>query len=117
MTELKRANVRGYRPTIVRRNSFGVGIHNAIALCDNVEEMANWRLAQPIDVVGRRHRKTALDDHPIALAGAAMTDGTVDFESLAPALESFACDRNRECGHEVCPDFAGVKGFIFIQVS
>src|SRR4051812_39053338 len=107
MAELKRANVSGDCPAIRWFDSFGVGIHDPVALRDDVEKMADRRLAQAVDVIGRRHRKTALNHHPITFTCAAMADGAVNLESLPAALQKFMSNGHRQCGHEIRADLAG----------
>ena len=57
MAELKDADVSGDCPTVLWFDSFGIRIHDSVPLGNNIEEMANRRLAEPIDVIGGRRGK------------------------------------------------------------
>src|SRR5436190_3355813 len=85
--ELEGADVGGDGPAVGGFDAFGVRIHNAVAVGDDVVKVADGRLAEAIDVIGRGRRKTALDDHSVAFAGAAMANGTKYVEAFAAALE------------------------------
>ena len=51
--------------------------------------MADGRVAQTLDVIGRRRGKSALDDDAVAFAGFAVAGNAIDFKALLAAFEAF----------------------------
>src|SRR5690242_11571416 len=78
--------------------------------------MANGGLPQSIDVIRGRDWKTALDDHTVAFAGAAVTNGAIDIEALASTLKEFAGDWHRKSCDQIRTDFPGIECFVFMQL-
>ena len=79
--------------------------------------MANRRLAEPIDVIGGRHGKTALNNHAIAFASPPMADRAIDLKALSAALKQIAGDRDRESCYQIGSDFAGIECLVFVYVA
>jgi len=100
LAALERADVGGDGPAVGDGDAIGVGIHHAVAVRDDVEEMADGRIAEALLVVGRRRRKTAAHDDAATVAVAAVADRAVDVETLAAALEEFARQWDGKLGRE-----------------
>ena len=79
-----------------------------MAVGDHVVEMLHRRLAQAIDVVGRRRRKAALHDHAVPVAELGMAGRAVDAEALLPALQQR--ERHRRRLHRLVLIFHGAGG-------
>jgi hypothetical protein len=79
--------------------------------------MADWRLAEPVNMIGWRRGITPLRNHSVAVAGAAMTRRAIDIETFLAAQKDFARDREWKCCNKVRPDFASVKRFVGIQMA
>src|SRR5439155_8516153 len=94
-----------------------VRIHDAITLGDDIEEVTHRRLAQPIDVIGRRHRITPLDDHAIAIAGAPMTNRAVDLKPLATSLQYLAGNGEWKRFDQIRANFSGKERLVFVQLA
>ena len=91
--------------------------HGAKSVRDYVKEVPNRRLAQTIDVVRGGAAKSAPGDHPLAVAQAAVADGTKDVEALPAAFQNLAGDRERKC---LCIRIAGLARIqmgVFSQVA
>ncbi len=58
-----------------------------LAVRHNVIDMLCRRLSQPVDVIGRRCRKAALDNRAVSIAQFRVTRGAVDAEALLTALQ------------------------------
>src|ERR1700691_6577205 len=85
--QLEHADVSRNPPAILRRDARRIAIHPSKSVGHPFEEMPGWSLAQPVNVVRRRLRKPALDDHAVACAGVVMARRAKDVEFLAPALQ------------------------------
>src|SRR6185312_12647199 len=98
LTQLKSAYVGDDRPAILDLYSGGVRIHDPVAVRDDIEEMADWSLAQAFFMQGRWRRKTSRNDHPIAFAGLAMANGAINIKAFAPMLYLLTRHRSRKGG-------------------
>ena len=92
---LQGPDIGGDRPAVGWRHPRRIGIHDPVAVGDDVVEMLHRRLPQAVDVIGRRRREAALDDHAVAVAGAAVARRAIDVEALLPAFEQGQGDRRR----------------------
>ena len=69
---------------VARPHAIGIGVHRAVSMRDDVEEMLVIRGTQPIVVEARWPRHAAVHDHSIAAAGTIMAGRTEDVEPIAP---------------------------------
>src|SRR6266480_3096078 len=83
MTELQSTDVRSDCPAVLRVNARCVGVHDAIAIRDYIEEMCDGRITQTRNMVGGRLREAALHHHAVSAAGSVMAFGTHDIETFA----------------------------------
>jgi hypothetical protein len=88
LAELQCTNIGDDRPAVSRGNLIGVIRHSAKAVCDDVEKVANRRYAKAINMIRRRGRKSALDDHSLSVASAIVAGRAKDIETLSPAPEN-----------------------------
>src|SRR5438309_1977268 len=77
------------------RDARGIGVHRAVAIGNDVEEVLRRRGAQAVDVKRWRPRKTALDDHAAAVAHASVAGGAEVLEPLASPREKRNVDWRR----------------------
>ena len=82
LAPLERPDIGGDRPAIGGLNTVGEGIHCAMAVCYYVVEMLDGRLPQTIRMIGRWRRKSALDNHAIAVPQLGMTGSAIDTKAL-----------------------------------
>src|SRR5262245_4525424 len=82
LAKLQRANISGNRPAVFGPDLLPVVGHHAKAVGHDVEEMADRRLAQTLDVHGRRRAIAAPHDHSLSGADAIMTGGTKNIVAL-----------------------------------
>src|SRR5581483_8987379 len=83
--ELQRAYIGDDRPAIPWRHAGRIGIHCAMAVGDDVEEILVFRGAQPIVVIAGRARHAALDDDAGPVAARTVARRAENAEALAPA--------------------------------
>src|ERR1041384_2858808 len=93
LAHLQGADVGDDGPTILHRDLRRVRRHRSPTVCHRVKEVSNGSLSQAIVVERRGPAKTAAHDHAVAVSGEAVTRGTEDFITLAPAFHDFLRDR------------------------
>jgi hypothetical protein len=79
--------------------------------------MAHRSLSQPVDVVRRRRRKAALDDHPLPIAHPPVTGRTINIEAFSAALNIPPGNGKWKGRHRLAPDFAGVEVLVDSQMA
>src|ERR1043166_4558211 len=109
LAALQDANVSDDGPAVLRLYLCGVIGHEAEAVGDHVIEVADRRLAKPIDVIGGRLAQSAAHHHSQASAHAVVTGRAEYVESLSAPIEDLSSDRERECGHWLVSGFAGIE--------
>ena len=87
LTALQDADVSDNSPAILRLNLRGVIGHGAEPIGDHIEEVADWRGAKPVDVIGGWPSQTSPDYHAQPRASAVMARRAVNIEALLSALE------------------------------
>ena len=98
LAELQRSDISYDRPTIARLNLRRVIRHGAESIGHHVEEISQRRLAQPLDVIGRRPAEPALWDHSVAIPEPGVTGGAINIEPFTAASQNFLANRE---GHEI----------------
>ncbi len=85
----------------------GVAVHFSPAVRDHVEEMSDGRVSQPVVMICRRFRKSASDDHPVAVTERAVANDAIDIKAVLPAVDQLFRHRHgklidvvREAGDE-----------------
>src|SRR5947209_5612414 len=96
LAQLKRPDVGDDGPAVWHRYLSGVRRHGAEAVCDHVEEVAHWRLAEAVGMVAGRCCEAALHHHPITIADVPVTRGTVNLEALPTTVQDRARDWKRK---------------------
>ena len=109
LAQLQSTNVGDNGPAVPRWYLRGVVLHRAKALGNHIEVIANWRLAQPIEVEGRRTAKSAAYDHTVAGAEAIVARRAVNIVALLSTRQHRTCHREREGVHKRCPRLTGVQ--------
>jgi len=110
---LQRPDVGDDRPAIARINLHAIVGHRAEPVRDDVEEVADVRLAQPVDVVrGRLTLEAALNDHAVAAASPVVTRAAIDVVSLLAPIEDLLVDGERELLDRCLVDLAGEEGLV-----
>jgi hypothetical protein len=113
---LQRPNVSDDRPSIARRNLSPVVRHHPEAVGDDVIEVADVGLPQPVDVVRRRLTgEAALNHHAVAATGFVVTRAAVNVVALLPAVHERVVNRNREFLHRRFVDLSGEERFVVLQ--
>src|SRR5438874_159061 len=79
--------------------------------------MADGGFLQAWDMKIGRLRKSALDDHPIALARAPMTYRAINFVTVAPSLESLPRNGKRKRLDEVSAFASAIEMVIVVELS
>ena len=85
--ELQHANVGRDAPAIGGLDARRIAVHGAKTIGHHFIEMPGGRVAQALNVIGRRLRKSALHDHAPARAGVVVAGRAIDVVALAAALE------------------------------
>src|SRR6185437_15750512 len=85
--QLQRPDIGDDCPAVVRRHAGGVGIHYAITVGDDVEEMLVVGSSQPVVVIAGRTRHAALDHNAVAVAARPITGRAKNAEALPAARQ------------------------------
>src|SRR5208282_1202680 len=82
LAQLEHPDVSGNPPAIRGLNARGVAVHRAESIGHYLEEMPDGHFAQPRDVIRRRLRESALDDHAPAASCVVVARSAVDVVAL-----------------------------------
>jgi hypothetical protein len=110
LAQLQRPNVGGNGPAVRDRQLRRVVLHRPEPVRHHIEEIADRCVAQAIVVIRGRLAESALHDHAVALAGAAVARRTEHVEALLPALHDVHGHRHREGLGRLPVDDAPRKG-------
>jgi hypothetical protein len=112
---LEGPHVGGDEPPIADRNLFGITLHRAEPVRDDIEKIAHAFLPKAILVITRRLSQTALHDHAIAIAKTAVAGRAVDIEALLTALDVVVGNRERDRFDQLTIQLARMQRFILAQ--
>src|SRR5262249_12675111 len=116
LTELQHADICNDGPAIAWFDLYGVVVHCAEAIADDVEEMTVRRFAKTVAVKRRRGTaKSTPDGHSLTAAGVVVAWSAEDVVSLAPTLKNICGDFEWKCRRKLSVHTAGVKMFIFVK--
>src|SRR2546425_455658 len=87
LTQLKRSNISNDRPAVAWFDLSRIVVHGARPICNHVIEMADWSIAQPIEVKRwRTAAKTAPYGHSPTCSDVVVTGRAKNVVAVAPSL-------------------------------
>src|SRR5882757_6631496 len=95
LAQLQCADKANDGPSIRGGEAIGVGIHDAVALRHDIEEVSVGGFAQAIDMIGRWRGKPSSHDISIAVAERTVARCTIDVESVLTASKQLEVERIR----------------------
>ena len=93
--QLESTNIRNDGPAILRIHLVPIIGHGAIAVRNDLKNVAGRNVAKPVGMQRRGDPKPALVDHTVPISEAAMARAAVNVETVATASEQALIDRLR----------------------